>query len=314
MRKSDLRHVHVHINGTAPFVALLATTFGNLVEPERRWTWSLTVHGPSEFYDVYGEQLAEKVRDASLVVCISDFARSQLMALVEEEHWGKLQIVHCGVDLESFPAVERSQNGRQDLRLLSVGRLVQVKGQAVLLEAVADLAQRDVPVSLTVIGNGPKRAALEELAGRLGIADRVTFAGAIGQDEILRYFEQADVFAMSSFAEGVPVVLMEAMATQLPVVSSQVMGIGELVLHERNGLLVRPARPDQLAAALERLVREPELRVELGRNGRRTVGEEFDVHRSAEQLRGLFAEHLDGQRAARNDPSRSLLMDAATGR
>jgi glycosyltransferase involved in cell wall biosynthesis len=235
------------------------------------------------------------------------------MALVDESHWEKLRIVHCGVDLHSFPAVDRRRNGRGDLRVLTVGRLVQVKGQAVLLEAIASLAARGVDASLTVVGDGPKRAALERRAEELGVADRVQFAGSVGQDKILRYFEAADVFATSSFAEGIPVVLMEAMATQLPVISSQVMGIGELVHHELNGLLVRPSRVDALADSLERLAREPDLAMALGEQGRRTVGDEFDVRRSAEQLCKLFGENVTA-RGRKKAPARSLKQDAATGR
>ena len=114
------------------------------------------------------------------------------------------------------------------------------------------------------------------------------FAGAVGQDEIDAHYDAADVFVHASFAEGIPVVLMEAMAHGLPVVATTVMGVGELVRHGRNGLLVRPGRPDQLAEALEKLAADPERRRRLGEAGRRAVEREFDVRASAARMRELF--------------------------
>ena len=169
------------------------------------WTWSFTVHGPDEFYEVSRFNLRAKVESADFVVCISDFARSQLMAQVPEEHWGKLRVIHCGIDPEVFsPPAER--NGAGGLDVLSVGRLVPFKGQGLLIEALAALAARGIDARATVVGWGENRPGLESLAAELGVADRVTFTGALGQDEIRALLEAADVFCLPSFAEGVPVV------------------------------------------------------------------------------------------------------------
>jgi colanic acid/amylovoran biosynthesis glycosyltransferase len=290
-RKRGIRHVHVHLNGTAPAVALLATEFANRVEGEGRTrTWSLTVHGSNEFYDVKGEALPEKIADADFVVCVSDFTRSQLMAFVDEEHWPKIHVVHCGID----PTLYRARNGNSPdpgtpLRLLTVGKLTRGKGIAVLLEATRKLVDAGTEVELTVVGDGPKRGDLESIAARLGLSGCVRFAGAVGQDRIDEYYEEADVFAMSSFHEGVPVVLMEAMAHELPVVAPATMGIVELVSGD-NGILVRPARSDQLADALARLADDPALRQRLGTAGRQRVEAEFDIRASGRQLRELFTQ------------------------
>jgi glycosyltransferase involved in cell wall biosynthesis len=285
--RAQLRHIHAHLNGTAPTVALLVVALGNGDSPQRRWTWSLTVHGPTEFYDVYGERLGEKVRDADLVVAISDFARSQLMGLVEEEHWQKIQVVRCGVDPEVFsPAPDRRDGG--PLRVLNVSRLTPPKGNAVLLEALARLRDRGVAAQVIVAGDGVRREALERLAKELGVGDRVSFLGAIGQDRVIEELARADVFCLPSFAEGVPVVLMEAMAMETPVVASAVMGVPELVEDGTSGLLVPPGRPDAVADALAALAADPGRRATLGREGRRKVIAEFDVDRSAELLRGHF--------------------------
>ena len=286
LRRRAIRHVHTHMPGTAPAVAMLATELANRVDRGGH-TWSLTVHGPAEFYEVRNDGLPEKVQSADFAVSISDFGRSQLMAFVGEEHWSKLHVVHCGVEPDRYP--HHARDGASDgLRLLSVGRLAQVKGHGVLFQALAEMRARGSSATAVVVGDGPKRAELEQLARRLGLADAVRFTGAVGQDEIDRHYEDADALVVASFAEGIPVVLMEAMAHRLPVVATRVMGVAELVRDGENGLLVRPGRPDQLATALERLSADPQLRTRMGEEGRRTVESEFDVRASAARMRELF--------------------------
>jgi glycosyltransferase involved in cell wall biosynthesis len=308
-RGRDIRHLHVHLNGTAPAVALLLVHFANgdrADEPDR-WTWSMTVHGPSEFYDTLGERLAEKVRASSFVVCISDFCRSQLMGLVEERYWSKLHVVHCGVDHSVFAppaptASKQADSGERSapgpLRVLNVGRLVPVKGHALLIRSIAELRALGVDATLTVIGDGPVRAELECLIGELELEAQVNLLGAIGQDEIVAHYQQADVFCMASFAEGVPVVLMEAMAQEMPVVAPAIMGIPELVEDRVSGMLVRPARADELTRALRELAQTPSLAGELGRRGREKVVEEFAIERCARQLLDIFGEYLTSGRSA----------------
>jgi glycosyltransferase involved in cell wall biosynthesis len=291
LRRRGIRHVHAHLNGTAPSVALLATEFANSLGGGggEAQTWSLTAHGPTEFFEVTNESLKDKVESADFAVAISDFGRSQLMAFVDEEHWEKLQVVHCGIDPAEHAGAPAAHDG--PLRLLAVGRLTQIKGQAVLLEALASLRARDVDASLTIVGDGPKRAALERIARRLEIADSVQFEGAVGLDRMPSYYRSADVFVHAGFAEGIPVVLMEAMAHRLPVVATSVMGTGELVHDGHDGLLVRPGRPDELAAAVERLAADTALRERLGEAARAKVEADFSVAASAERMRELFARY-----------------------
>jgi glycosyltransferase involved in cell wall biosynthesis len=170
---------------------------------------------------------------------------------------------------------------------------VPVKGQALLLEAVAELVRRGVDARLTVVGDGPQLAELRALADRLGVAASVEFTGAVGQEEIVSYYERADVFAMGSFAEGVPVVLMEAMATGLPVVATRIAGIPELVVDAESGYLVAPGRVDELVAALERVISaQPDQRDAMGRAGRAKVEAEFAVEPVTHELLEVFGEML----------------------
>jgi glycosyltransferase involved in cell wall biosynthesis len=271
LRRLGLRHVHAQFASNATDVALLAAELGG-----RGWTWSFALHGPVEFYDVSGFRLAEKARRAAFVACISDFARSQLQAFLSPDDWDRIEVVPVGVEPERFaPAAPAGETTGEPLRVLTVGRLAGVKGQAVLLDALAELRRRGVAARLVIAGEGPERARLERRAARLGVADAVEFAGRLGHDRVAALYADADLFCTSSFAEGVPVVLIEAMASGLPVVATRIMGIPELVEHETHGLLVPPARADALADALERLARRPEERRAMGEAGRERVLAEF---------------------------------------
>ena len=296
--KRGVRHVHAVFANVASDVALLAAHYGRESGSDE-WSWSLSVHGSTEFYDVYTHRLREKVESADVVVCISDFCRSQLMMFSETEHWDKMRVVHCGVDLNEFappPALEAAPADRENPRvnLLCVGRMVHLKGYSLVVKAISELRRRGVMIDATFVGEGPSRREVEATAVALGVDGDITLAGAIAQDVMHEYYERADIFCMSSFAEGLPVVLIEAMAMELPVVSTRVAAIPELVEDGVSGLLIPPARVDLLADAIETLARDPERRREMGRAGRRKVVEEFDVHRSAEQLHAIFAESLAG--------------------
>jgi glycosyltransferase involved in cell wall biosynthesis len=287
VRRTGAQHVHAHFANVASDLAWLATEIGG-----PGWTWSFTMHGPTEFADQRAHLLKEKASSASFVICISDFARSQLMGLVGHDRWGRLEVVHCAVDTSEFapPPVRSADDGR--LAVLCVARMVSVKGHAVLLEALAQVVARGVDVKATFIGDGPERKTLEALAATLDLADRVTFTGAVGQDDIRRYFVEADVFVLPSFAEGVPVVLMEAMAMQLPVVASRIAGIGELIDDGVHGRLLSPGRVDVLADALADLAADPGARERYGRAGRDRVSADFELATCVASLKNIYEERI----------------------
>lgn len=287
-RRRDVHHLHAHHLNQASDAAMLAVRYANAAGAAPRWTWSFTMHGPNELYDVSRFRLAEKAASAATVVCISDFARSQVMGFAPEEAWPRLHVVHCGLDPTEFDGGGGAAADGDVFRVLCVGRLVAFKGQALLIEAVAAMRRSGLDARLTLIGDGPSRRDLERRAHELGLGDAVTVAGAVGQDEIRAHYAAASAFCLPSFAEGVPVVLMEAMAMRLPVVTTRVMGISELVDDGDSGLLIRPGRIDELTAALGRLARDPQLSRRLGDRGREKVVAEFDVRDSGLQLAQLF--------------------------
>jgi glycosyltransferase involved in cell wall biosynthesis len=304
-RRRGVRHLHAHFANVGSDVALLAARFGGA-----EWSWSFTMHGCTELFDERPHRLADKVRRARLVVCNSDFTRAQLMKLVERGQWECLRTVRPGIDAERFsPPARRRIEG--PLRILTVARLVPGKGHAVLLEALASLRERGIDTVTTFVGDGPEREPLERLAAELRLDVRL--AGAVGQDELGAYYEEAQVFCLPTFAEGLGVVLLEAMAAGLPVVSSLVMGVPEVVEDGESGLLVAPGRPDLLAEAIERLADSGELRGRLGRAGRRSALDEFGVEPAAQALAELFDDRVFGEQelGPRERPEREPAAVAA---
>lgn len=278
MESRRLDHLHVHFATAAAMVGVLVRT----VFPS---TLSLTVHGPDEFDDVPGNALAAKIAAADWIVCISQFARAQLMKHSPVQHWPKFQVCRLGVEAEDF-SLAKQPSGRA--QILCVGRLTPAKGQHLLLDAAANLRARGLDFSLRLIGDGPDRAALQEHATRLGAQDWVHFDGARTQSEVRRALAGSTIFALPSFAEGIPVVLMEAMAAGVPCVSTTVCGIPELIEHGQSGLLVPPGDGAALSAALAALLTDAEHGRRLAAQALARVRLDYRLDRNTESLARLF--------------------------
>ena len=280
MQRRRLRHLHVHFGNAAATVGMLVKTLGDL-------GLSVTIHGPDEFDDVSGQLLREKVGSADRIVCISQFARSQLMRLSSPGEWHKLQLCRLGVDPTQFrpTALARAAG---PMRLLCVGRLTPAKGQVLLLQACAELRRRDLDLRLCFVGDGPDLARLKDAVRRLGLQEAVRFTGSLNQHEVRAELASADIFVLPSLAEGIPVVLMEAMACGLPCVSCPVNGIPELIQHEHSGLLAAPGDALALSAQLQRLLEDDGLRQRLATEGRRQVERHFQHRKNVAALATLF--------------------------
>ncbi len=285
LRRRGLRHLHVHFANAGADVAMLAERLaGGELE------WSLTLHGPAEFFDVSENRLQSKLACAAWVACVSDWVRSQAMALLPAASWPRLTVVRLGVDTTEWRPSERpARPDDSPLRILNVGRLDPVKGQSVLIEAIAELRERGVEVACTIVGGGAEQEALERQVEALGLGEHVELAGPVGQDRICDFYERADVFCLPSFRESLPVVLMEALAMEVPVVATRIMGIPELVGDGESGLLVAPGRADELADALAQLAGDPARRRALGAAGRRVVERDYSLSRLARELAERFA-------------------------
>lgn len=285
MRKRHLRHLHVHFATPAATVGIILTKLAPI-------TMSMTVHGPDEFYDVEGYYLAQKINACRFVCAIGQFARSQLMKISPVGDWDKLLISPLGVDTDQFVPRTPSRTGHA-FEVLCVGRLVAAKGQHILLEALSVLRHQGRSVHVRFVGDGPDRLSLETQAQSLGLMLDATFEGSVNQDRIRQFYNSADVFALASFAEGIPVALMEAMAMEIPCISTWITGIPELIRDGIDGLLVPPGDTEALAAAIARVMDNPETCQGLGEAGRRRVIDKYNLPHNLERLASIFRAQLE---------------------
>ena len=279
-----LNHLHVQSGGEVASLALVAA---------KAWRvpYSVTVHGPEELLNVGSHHLGVKVAHASFVFCSSDHALSQLAACLPAAQWPKLSVIRLGVDplVLTPPSRPPSFSMRGDaLRLVCTGRMVPADGHLVLLEAIKLLREREVELQVTLIGEGPELHRLEDFVALHQLADRVLFTGALSHASLLAQLRRADLFAMTSFSEGVPMALMEAMSLGLPSVSTTIAGIPELLRGGVDGLLVPPANASALAAALESMVNDPVLRRSLGASARQRIINQYNLPLNQELLALTF--------------------------
>ena len=277
-------HLHAHFAHDPALVALLFHQLTGV-------TYSLTAHA-RDLYQIPPHNLRVRVAGSTGVLTCCRANVDYLAEHLEPAEAAKVRVIHHGIDLEQFtPGREPSRDGV--VRVVSVGRLVEKKGFPDLMQAFAALGP-DRRYRLTVYGDGPMREVLEAERHALGLDDVVDFAGEHDSTVIVEAMQQADVFAMTPFVtadgdrDGVPNVVVEALAAGLPVVSTDVGGVSEAVTHGHNGLLSQPRDVPAITANLEALLRDPELRHAMGTRARATVEAGFDVDRAAEQLVGVF--------------------------
>lgn len=289
LRDAGVRHLHVHFANNGADVARSVVAMGRAEDgPGAGWRWSFSMHGPTEFDDVEGHDLPAKVESADLIACISEYCRGRLRNMTTPEHWDKMSIVRMGVDASRFAPTPRDER-EGPLRVLFVGRLVPEKGPDVLLQAVTALLAEGVEVELVVAGGGALADDLAQQREESAAAEHIQLLGPVGQDDIRDWYAWADVFCLPSYAEGVPVVLMEALAMEVPVVTTRIAGIPELVEDGVNGLLVEPGHPGDVVRALRTLATDPSLRRRMGAAGRERVQQEFQPRANARRLLEQFS-------------------------
>jgi glycosyltransferase involved in cell wall biosynthesis len=243
--------------------------------------YSMTLHGPEIFFEPKRWRLDEKIARAHSIFCISAYTRAQAMLCSDQKHWMKLHVSRCGVEPERYRPMLSRPPGRE---ALFVGRLDRRKGIHVLLEAVAVLRDRLDTFHLTVVGDGPDRAWMERRVVEGGLKTFVTFAGPLDETGVAEAVRRADLLVAPGLAEGLPVVIMEALASGVPVVASAVGGVPELVRHGETGLLAPAGDPEGLADAMADLLACPDLRRSMGEAGRRLVCRDYDARLNAAAL------------------------------
>ena len=273
-------HLHAHFGTNSATVAMLAAEMGGP-------GYSFTVHGPEEFDAPHALSLGEKVARARFAVAISSFGRSQLCRWTKMDTWPHLHVVHCGIEPWRFAeALPLPQGGPH---LVAIGRLTEQKGFGLLIEALA-LAVTDLPgLHLTLVGDGALRCVLEDDIARRGLGDHVTLTGWLDEARVREALSAAQALVVPSFAEGLPMVIMEAMAAGRPVIATAIAGIPELVTPQ-TGWIVPAGDAAALAAAIGSLsTTAPEQLLQMGQAARLRVFDRHDINKEAEKLTVLIA-------------------------
>lgn len=282
-RQRPVDHVHAHFGTNSAQVVMLAQALGGP-------GYSFTVHGPEEFDKPQALHLAAKVAHSRFVVAISSYGRSQLWRWLPHGQWHKVKVVHCGLDKE-FHAVSASPVPASP-RLVCVGRLCEQKGQLLLVEAARRLRDADEPLELVLAGDGDMRPEIERLVAHYGLQQQVRITGWISAEQVRAELLAARALVLPSFAEGLPVVIMEAMALRRPVLGTYVAGIPELVRHGQDGWLFPAGDVQALADVMQACLQAtPAALQAMGDGAHSRVLQRHDVDAESAKLVNLFQQH-----------------------
>jgi len=306
-KDEEIAHVHSHFGTNSTTVAMLCHALGGP-------PYSFTVHGPEEFDKVLEISLTKKINRAAFVVAVSSFGRSQLYRWCSLEQWSKIHVVHCGVD-EVFLKQPHVPIPDQP-RMCCVGRLSEQKGHLLLVEAASRLAQAGKSFKLVFVGDGPLRPKIETLIAQYGLTDHIEITGWASSKDVQQQILASRAMVLPSFAEGLPVVIMEALALKRPVLSTYVAGIPELVEPGTCGWLVPSGSIEALTAAMRNAIELPVEKLEqMGQVGAQRVAEQHDALQEARILAALFPSNIEKtQNQASAAPSSLLLANIDTVR
>lgn len=278
LRRRRVSRIHNQLGMASASVSMYASILAEI-------PFSFTLHGPDDFFDENTRQMPIKIATADFVACISEYCRTRAEKLCTRQDSEKLHIVRCGINPAAYSRLTKKPPLR---RILFVGRLVPVKGVAVLLQAFRRLVDLCPDASLTIVGQGGERTKLESLAVDLGLKSRIVFTGALTQQEVSAQMSEADVFVLPSFDEGLPVAIMEAMAAGVPVIATAVGGTPELVEDRITGQLVEAGDVEQLTQAMAACLIDPLPALEMTRCGKARVFRDHDMWAEARRLASLF--------------------------
>jgi glycosyltransferase involved in cell wall biosynthesis len=282
LRRRGIEHVHNHFANPSATVSMLATRYLGI-------RWSLTLHAHSETDYPSGNLLGAKLELCDFAACVSNFGRAQACRQVGPEHWHKLFISRCGLDLSTLPDVPVREE-TPGKRIICVARLSPEKGHSGLLSAFAKLSHGPQNGhELVLVGDGPERDRLLREVEAFGISERVFFKGALPEQETLREIAASDVVVLASFMEGIPVALMEGMSLGKAVVAPNLAGIPDLIESGYNGELFYPADWDSLRVALEKVLAFSFVRNRYGVSGRKTIEHAYEIGIAVEPLVARFA-------------------------
>ena len=276
----QITHIHAHFGTNSATVAMLAHSLGGP-------SFSFTVHGPEEFDAPRALSLTQKITEAAFTVAISSFGRSQLCRHSPLSEWPHLHVVHCGIEPWRFG--EPAPLPDTGPHLVAIGRLAEQKGFPLLIEAMAIAAPQLPGLHLTLVGDGPLRAGLTAAIADAGLINRVTLTGWQDESQVRHHLSQSTALILPSFAEGLPVVVMEAMAAGRPILATAIAGVPELVTPD-TGWLVPAGDVTALSDAILRLAHTPhDTLTQMGRSARARVMQRHSIDTEAAKLATLFA-------------------------
>lgn len=284
MKEEGLDHIHVHYASHPALMAYIISRLEGI-------TYSITIHS----HDIYDNHvmLKQKLSRANFLITISEYNVEYLANLLGEQVREKLHVVHCGVDPDKYqPLPPRLRSARKHIEILQVGSLHWKKGQTYFLEGVRLIADKVPQLHVRIIGDGPERPKIEARIRELGLEKIVTLMGSLTQTEVRKILPTADIYVQSSVSEGIPVALMEALSCEIPVVSTKITGIPELIRHEETGLLIPPRDPQAISDAVIRLIDDPAQAHQYAKAGRRLVVEKFNLAANVSALNRIFQSHL----------------------
>jgi glycosyltransferase involved in cell wall biosynthesis len=276
LKQDEVQHLHAHFGTNSTTVAMLACKYISI-------PFSFTVHGPEEFDKPAFISLPEKIKQAAFVVAISSFGRSQLYRLVPNNQWQKIKIVHCGLEPEFFNEYKKIKNNTNNI--VCIGRLCEQKGQILIVEALNLLKMKNIDFHLTLVGDGEMRTDIEDKINQHKLDEHVSITGWMSSDRVKEEILKAKFTILPSFAEGLPVVIMESMSLEIPVISTFIAGIPELIKHEENGWLVAAGDVTGLATALENALKMDSKQIALlGKKARISAIERHNIDNEALKL------------------------------
>lgn len=284
LTESNIGHVHAHYSTNTAAVAMMSEAAGGP-------GYSFTAHGPDEFLDWSASSLKLKVHRARFVAAITDYCRSVLTLAAGQDAWGKIRVVRCGVQTDEFIPTKATFDGA--VPFVCVGRLCPQKAQVLIVQALGRVAKRHPDIKIEFIGDGESRAEVEAAIKEHGVEDNVELLGWQSSDVVRDRLGKAKALILPSFAEGLPIVIMESFALARPVISSFIAGIPELVTPE-NGWLVPASSVDAIEDAMEQAMQaSPKTLAQMGANGRRAIEVDHDVDVNAAKLKELFRDYVD---------------------
>jgi glycosyltransferase involved in cell wall biosynthesis len=283
IKDQDVQHIHVHFSTNSTTVAMLCRALGGP-------SYSFTAHGPDEFDAPYHSSMAEKIEHAAFVIAITNFCKSQLIRYSNFSHWNKIHVLHCGIPTDDFKGTDVSFD--ENYQLVMIARMSVLKGQLLLPDVVAPLTQKYPKLKVVLVGDGEIRTELEKKIQDLDLENHFDLVGWKSNSEVRLIIQSSRGLVLPSFAEGLPIVFMEALAMERPVIATYIAGIPELI-DEACGWVVPAGSLDSLTDAIDKLLSASSEEIKsMGEEGRRRVLAEHDVGNLAIKFKDIFSRYI----------------------